>query len=234
MIAVLVVVLLLALNTSAVKNVYKALRAKVGDAAENVAKSDPVSLLNQAVRDGGEQIQKAQQGLTLAKGNVNSLKRQIRAGEQTEARLTAKIQNPKTTPESAQKAASDLARVQRDLAANREQLENANGLYQKFLDQVNAGKRTVEDAERKAVQLKVQLSMSENTKRMVQFSQQFDLSAQQGDIAAATALLEQRIDANNAAGEVIADLGGTPEAEDGVDEEAAAILARLRPGAPAA
>ncbi len=234
---IVLVVALTIINFGAMVKIFGAGRAQVGKLGRLAEEADPLALLNQAVEDGVNSIQTSKKGLENYRALILSVQRQVESGEKERARLESRIRaalvsgNPS---ETAQEAALVLADVERHLAANREQLARHMEIYENFARQVELGQAKVAEARLKAARLGLELEQSKREKEMAKFASDFSFEPGgfNSDLARAEELINRKIDANRAVGEVAADLSKQtlldPDAED-VERRAAAaeILNRI-------
>ena len=142
---------------------------------------------------------------------ILSVQRQVESGEKERARLESRIQaalgsgDPNQT---AEESAMVLADVERHLAANREQLSRHMEIYENFAHQVELGQAKVAEARLKAARLGLELEQSRREKEMAKFASDFSFDPQgfHSDLARAEELINRKIDANRAVGEVAADM----------------------------
>jgi phage shock protein A len=211
-IALLVVVAaLLLINSGALGKIFGAGRAQVGKLGRMAEEADPLALLNQAVEDGVTSIQNSKKGLENYRALILSVQRQVESGEKERARLESRIQtalNSGDPNQTAEESAMVLADVERHLAANREQLARHMEIYDNFARQVELGQAKVAQARLKAERLGFELEQSKREKEMAKFAGEFSFDPQglHSDLARAEELINRKIDANRAVGEVAADL----------------------------
>ena len=128
-----------------------------------------------------------------------------------------------------------LADVERHLAANREQLAKHMEIYENFARQVELGQAKVAEARLKAARLGIGLEQSKREKEMAKFANDFSFDPQgfNADLARAEELINRKIDANRAVGEVAGDMSKMSRGEAADDEfqretAAAKILERFK------
>ena len=173
--------------------------------------ADPLALLNQAVDDGVTSIQNSKKGLENYRALILTVQRQVESGERERARLETRIQtalaagSPNPT---ANEFAMMLADVEQNLASNREQLLRHMEIYENFAKQVEIGQAKVAEARLKAARLGLELEQSKREKEMAKFAADFSFDPQgfNSDLARAEELVNRKIDANRAVGEVAADM----------------------------
>jgi phage shock protein A len=235
---VVVVIALTMINHRAVARMFGAGRAQVGKLGHMAEEADPLALLNQAVDDGVTSIQNSKRGLENYRALILSVQRQVENGEKEKARLEARIQaavscgDPNQT---AQESAMVLADVERHLAANRDQLAKHMEIYENFARQVELGQAKVAEARLKAARLGLALEQSKREKEMAKFANDFSFDPRgfNDGLARAEELINRKIDANRAVGEVAADMSKQTLLDADADETerqaaAAAILERFK------
>jgi phage shock protein A len=206
-----VVVAMLIINSRAMAKIFGAGRAQVGKLGRMAEEADPLALLNQAVEDGVTSIQNSKKGLENYRALILSVQRQVESGEKERARLESRIQaalgsgDPNQT---AEESAMVLADVERHLTANCEQLSRHMEIYENFAHQVELGQAKVAEARLKAARLGLELEQSRREKEMAKFASDFSFDPQgfHSDLARAEELINRKIDANRAVGEVAADM----------------------------
>ena len=176
--------------------------------------ADPLALLNQAVEDGVTSIQNSKKGLENYRALILSVQRQVESGEKERARLESRIQtalNSGDPNQTAEESAMVLADVERHLAANCEQLARHKEIYENFARQVELGQAKVAKARLKAERLGLELEQSRREKEMAKFATDFSFDPQglHSDLARPEELINRKIDANRAVGEVAADMSNT-------------------------
>lgn len=237
-VAGIAVLLLAVLNRRALKRVFSAASAQAGKVGRAAQEADPLAMYQEAVDDGIENIQRAKKGLEKSKALVRSVQRQVEQGQKDKARLEHRIQtvldngDPNNT---ANDYALELAQVEEDLATNQEQLQSHTESYNNFCEQVQHNQKKVAEARRKARSLGLKLEQSQHAKEMSDFASSFSPTGfdADGTMARAEQLINQKIDQNNAAGDVAKDLSrqGLAQAKDDELERqsaAASILDRFR------
>jgi phage shock protein A len=195
-------------------------------------------LLNQAVDDGVTSIQNAKKGLENYRTLILSVQRQVESGEKEKTRLEARIQSAIDSDDpnhTADEYAMVLADVEQHLDANREQLAKHKETYDNFAKQVELGQAKVAEARLKATRLGLELEHSKREKEMAKFARDFsfDPNGLNTGLARAEELINQKIDANRAVGDVAADMAKQVLAEAADDESerkaaAAKILERFK------
>jgi phage shock protein A len=234
------IVLLIWINRYALAGLLGSGVSEAGKAVRQTGEADPLALLNQSVEDGVTSIQNAKKGLESYRTLILSVQRQVESGEKEKARLEARIQEALSSGDqnhNAGESALVLADVERHLAANREQLQRHKEIHENFARQVELGQAKVAEARLKATRLGLELEQSKREKEMAKFANEFcfDPLGLDTGLARAEELINRKIDANRAVGEVAADLSRQFRAEaidDEADREAAAaeILERFRKG----
>jgi phage shock protein A len=234
----IVAILLTIINSRAAGKIFGAGRAQVGKLGRMAEEADPLALLNQAVEDGVTSIQNAMKGLENYRALILSVQRQVDSGEKEKARLEARIQTAVASGDpnqTAQESAMVLADVERHLAANREQMARHMEIYDNFARQVELGQAKVAEARLKAARLGLALQQSEREKEMAKFANDFSFDPHgfNDGLARAEELINQRIDANRAVGEVAADMSKQTVIDADIDETdrkaaAALILERFK------
>ena len=128
-----------------------------------------------------------------------------------------------------------LADVERHLAANREQLAKHMEIYENFARQVELGQAKVAEARLKAARLGLALEQSKREKEMAKFANDFSFDPRgfNDGLARAEELINRKIDANRAVGEVAADMSKQTLLDADADETerqaaAAEILERFK------
>jgi phage shock protein A len=208
---VVLVVALTIINHRAMARLFGVGRAQVGKLSRMAEEADPLALLNQAVEDGVTSIQNSKKGLENYRALILSVQRQVESGEKEKARLEARIQAALTSGDpnhTAQESALVLADVERHLAANREQLAKHMEIYENFARQVELGQAKVTEARLKAARLGLELEQSRREKEMAKFANEFSFDPRgfHDGLARVEELVNRKIDANRAVGEVAADM----------------------------
>jgi phage shock protein A len=232
------VVLLAIINFPALARMFGAGRAQVGKLGRMVEEADPLALLNQAVEDGVSSIQNAKKGLENYRALILSVQRQVESGEKEKARLESRIQaalNAGDPNHNADEYALVLADVEQHLKANRDQLAKHKETYENFAKQVELGQEKVVEARLKATRLGLELEHSKREKEMAKFANNFSFDPNElnDGLARAEELINKKIDANRAVGEVAADMSKQQLAltsDDDLERKIAAaqILERFR------
>jgi len=235
---IVLVVALTLVNYPAVARIFGAGRAQVGKFGRMAEEADPLALLNQAVDDGVTSIQNAKKGLENYRALILSVQRQVESGEKEKVRLETRIRTAIDSGDpnhTANESAMVLADVERHLKANREQLAKHMEIYENYARQVEVGQAKVAEARLKATRLGVALEQSKREKEMAKFANDFSFDPQgfNSDLARAEELINQKIDANRAVGEVAVDMSRMSRADaanDELEREAAAakILERFK------
>lgn len=217
---------------------FNAGRAQVGKAGRAVEEADPLAMYQQLVDDGVTEIQNAKTGLEQARGLVRSVERQVESGEKEVARLTNRIKAAMDAGDpngTANDNALALAEAEKQLEENKKQLEKHKGSYTGYAKMVETGQKRVLEARKKAQSLGVALQMSEREKELSKFAESFsfDPNKLNSGLARAEELINQKIDANKAAGDVAADMNKqalADAADDELERQAAAkaILERFK------
>jgi phage shock protein A len=208
---IVVVIALVIVNSGAMAKIFGASRAQVGKLGRMAEEADPLALLNQAVEDGVNSIQNSKKGLENYRALILSVQRQVDSGEKERARLELRIQAALASGDAnhtAEESAMVLADVERHLAANCEQLARHMEIYENFAQQVELGQAKVAEARLKAARLGLELEQSRREKEMAKFASDFSFDPQglHSDLARAEELINRKIDANRAVGEVAADM----------------------------
>jgi len=237
-VVVLGLIVLAIFNRQSFSRLFGAARAQAGKIGRAAEESDPLAMLQQAVDDGIAEIGKAKSGLELAKSNVNSLHRQVDRDVSEQTRLNTRIKavleggDPNDT---ARDYAIQLGTLEKNLAANQKQLENARKMYEGFAAQVKDGQDKVVAARQRASQLQVQLTISERASEMAKFAENFSFDPNKVNegIARAEELIQQKIDQNQAKADVALDFGVSTAGQMKDEElernaEADEILARFK------
>jgi hypothetical protein len=170
-----------------------------------------------------------------------SVQRQVESGEKEKVRLETRIQTALAAGDpnnTVHESALVLADVEQNLNTNREQLAKHMEIYENYARQVEVGQAKVAEARLKAEQLGFELEQSNREKKMAKFANDFSFDPQglNTDLARAVELINKKIDANRAVGEVAADMSRglrAESADDDIEREAAAaqILQRYQPRA---
>jgi phage shock protein A len=231
------VVVLLVLNRRALGNMLFAARAQVGELGRAVKNADPVANYKQAIDDGLDTIDRSKKSLETVATQVRSLNRQVEEGQKEKARLENRIRaalNNGDPNKTATEYAIQLESVERNLGSNQEQLTRTKSLYDGFAKTIESNQKKVADARREIADLGVQLEQSEREKELTKFAAEFDKGVDLGNgLAEARASIQQKIDANRAAGDVALSTSTQRQAEM-ADEElerqqrAEDILARFK------
>lgn len=231
------VVIMTLINHRAIAKILGAGRAQVGKVGRMAEEADPLAMLNQSVEDGVASIQSSKKGLENYRALILSVQRQVESGEKEKPRLEERIQKALTAGETAtaKEFALVLADVEQNLTANREQLARHLEIYENFAKQVEIGQAKVAEARLKAARLGLELEQSKREKEMAKFAAEisFDPRGLNSGLARAEELINRKIDANRAVGDVAADLSKSSFIQ-AVGEEvdrnvaAAEILERLK------
>lgn len=216
--------------------------AKADRAAEKLAQTDPVGVLKSKIADAVEQGRNNQKVVELAGQQLVSLQGQIENDVKEKTRLENRIKgvlaggDPNKT---AQKYATDLARVEEALATNQGQLASAQEQYDTALKLVERYEREIADTRKDADRLGLQLQQSESEKQLYQMTAALkDQCNVGGELAEARRRVKEAVDANKGAAMAARDLSRqtlAEEADDDLERKAAAdaVLARFRtPAAP--
>lgn len=231
-------VILAVLNRRSFKRLFSAASAQAGKVGRAAQEADPLAMYQEAVDDGVENIQRAKKGLEQSKALVRSVERQVNEGKKNQTRLTNRIQaamDAGDPNDTCTEYALQLAEVEAGLATNTAQLKQHSESYNNFCKQVEMGQKKVAEARRKSQQLGIQLEQSKREKEMAQFAGEFSPGGfdEDGSLARAEQLINQKIDGNRAAGDVANDLsrqGLAEAADDELERQAAAadVLARFK------
>jgi phage shock protein A len=217
---------------------FNAGRAQVGRAGRAVEEADPLAMYQQLVDDGVTEIQTAKTGLEGSKTLVNSVQRQVDAGEKEVTRLTSRIKAAVEAGDPNKTAADNalaLAEAEKQLAENKAQLATHKTSYTGFAKMVESSQKKVLEARKRAQVLGVKLQQSEREKELSKFANNFtfDPNRLNDGLSRAEELINQKIDANRAGAEVALDMNKqaiADAADDELERQAAAaeILARFQ------
>lgn len=230
-------VFLFVLNPRSLRRLWGAASVQAGKVGRWASESDPLAVYKERVDNGVDNIAKAKKSLEGVATMVRSVTRQVEDGKKEQIRLSSRISAIVANGDKNDTAtdyALQLAQVEKDLARNEDQLLKHKETYENFKQMVIINQRKVEEARREAASLGLALEQSEREKEFVQFAHEFENAKFNSDgLASAKEAVQQKIDANRAAGDVARDLSRSSAAE-AADEaleqkaDAEAILARFK------
>lgn len=228
------------MNHKALSRFFRAGSAQLGKAGRAAEAADPVAILNQEIDNGADTIRVATAGLGTSAGQVRSLKRQVAGNVRDKAIFENRIKSLLAQGDpngSCRGLALQLAKVETDLATNRDQLASMETLHQGFERTINTAQEKLQATKQRAKSLGVQLANSESVKELAQLQSRFTDPSNSTRIGEAEEAILSAIDANN--GVVDVTNSGNSAAQAADDEllrnaEADRILERFAaPTAPA-
>jgi phage shock protein A len=212
--------------------------AGAGNRNRHGADDDPLAVLRKTVDNGVAAIQRAKEALEECRGEVRNAQRLLESSQREKARLESRIADALAQGDPQQQAksyATELVKVEQQIAAYQQELAEHDATYRNFANQVEVARQRVLQARRKAADLGAELAESQHEKELAQFAAGLTPDALQSsaDVARAEESIQQQIDRNRAAGRVAADLadaGPSAPAEDAVTRDAAAaqVLQRFQ------
>lgn len=213
-----------------------ALGAQVNKLWRAVWGFDPVAVYQAQVDSSAEEIKDATKGLEQYQGLVARLQRQVESGTKEKNRLEALIKSALNAGQEqrATDYAMQLKRTENDLAENAAQLAQYEGAYKANLKKIQHAHSKIEEAKRRAQQLKADLKLSAAEAETAKLAQNFNVKTNNLDgLGEIEEEINRQIDLNRGKARVAADLSSEGLADIEADEaikrqEAEDVLARFR------
>ena len=194
--------------------IFHAGQAQANKAANEALNADPLAVMQLDIDTALEQIHSLTPDMETLKGQVNRMARQFQDEEKDIASLNAKV-------DLLVKAGNDAGAAQLDQQLQSKenahentkvQLAKLQGSYDTTKDRINQANKTIAEKQQKAQSLGMELKISEANKKAIEASAavlgRLNSATSLGHMSDAERILQEKIDANNAAADVQADLSG--------------------------
>lgn len=197
-VVVIAIVIIAILNRRALMRIFKAGSAVAGEAGRWAQQKTAFASYQEEVDDACDKLRGVGEGLAQANGLVNSITRQVEFGKQEVTRLEARIKNAlaENNEISAATYATQMARVEKDLETNSQQLVQAKQAAEAANTQFQMWQRKITDIKANARRDGQQLQASKNEAALADLFNRLSQSQIGGGISEAQEAVHAEIDMN--------------------------------------
>ncbi len=186
---------------------FSAVRAQLNKLANYFWEADPIAQMQYEYDSAVEQLKEGRLGLEQYRGLVETVGRQVKAGEThvTKLQSQAKAYLKAGERESAAKFALEMQKAKEQLVQNKAQLEMHETAYQNNLKKIQHANKKLGEVKSKIQQYDAELKMSEAEAEVAKLSASFDLNVTT-DFGQLEDVIQRKIDGNRGKARVAADL----------------------------
>jgi chromosome segregation ATPase len=232
--AILVVLILVLINKSAMKKVYVAFQSLLGKAGAKALSADPVAVYKNYIVQATEELKGAATVLENQLALKKQYERKFEGENENYNRLAARIKKLKAEAkiDEALPLAQELAKTEKSLSEVANRVQNAATAYQNQMEKIKTIKAKILEYKEKAGSMASDLELSKNEATLAQLNQKFDESSLPFDeMKEAEAEIKRQIDVNQSKAQVSQDLT-TPnlkevEKQETLDARAKELLEKL-------
>lgn len=186
---------------------FGAIRAQLNKLANYFWEADPIAQMQYEYDSAVEQLKEGRVGLEQYRGLVERVSRQVKAGEDQVAKLTAqaKAYLKSGDRETAGSFALQLTKAKASLAENQAQLAMHEGAYSNNLKKIQHANKKLVEVKDKISKYDAELKMSEAEAEVAKLTQSFNMDITT-DFGQLEDVIQRKIDANRGKARVASDL----------------------------